>query len=136
MGITALYLAAVLTWIVALLHFACLVWGAAGFKWLGAGERIVKQAQEGHWYPPFTAIFVGTVLTIWGLYAFSAAQGSFSLPFIQPILFAIAAVFLTRAAIFPLIKNRFKGNSDLFWYVSSGCCLILGLLFLVGALLR
>ncbi|HGN0867911.1 TPA: hypothetical protein ACKROV_001135 [Providencia alcalifaciens] len=136
MGITALYLAAVLTWIVALLHFACLVWGAAGFKWLGAGERIVKQAQEGHWYPPFTAILVGTVLTIWGLYAFSAAQGSFSLPFTQPILIAISTVFLIRAAIFPLIKSRFKGNSDLFWYVSSGCSLILGALFLVGALLR
>ncbi|HHR6035727.1 TPA: hypothetical protein ACS70C_000054 [Providencia alcalifaciens] len=136
MGITALYFAAVLTWIAALLHFACLVWGAGGFKWLGAGDRIVRQAQEGYWYPKFTAIFVGTLLTIWGLYAFSAAQGSLTLPFTQPILLAIAIVFLLRAVLFPLIKSRFKGNSDLFWYTSSGICLVLGILFLVGALFR
>ena len=128
----ALYLASVLTFFVALLHFGCLFWGAAGYRFLGAGERIVRLAEEGRWYPHVMAISVGIVLTVVSVYALAAAAGLAVLPFAQGMLTAAAGVFLLRALAFPLIKSRFKGNSDRFWYISSFCSLILGCLFAVG----
>ncbi|QCJ70133.1 hypothetical protein C9446_09885 [Providencia heimbachae] len=135
MGSYTLYLASIFTLIAALLHFACLFWGAAGFRFLGAGESLVKKAEKGSWYPNVAAIIVGGVLAICATYAFTAAKGSPTLPFTSPILMIVATIFLLRAALFPLLKSRFEGNSDLFWYVSSSVCLILGLFYLAGAIL-
>ena len=113
MGNYALYLASFLTFIAALLHFACVFWGAAGFRFLGAGETLVKKAEVGHWYPKFMAIFVGLVLTMCSVLAYLEARGTlFSFTF--PILSIVATVFLLRACLFPLLKSRFVGNSDLF----------------------
>ena len=69
-----LYLAALLTFCAALLHFVCVFWGANGFRLLGAGKSIVQMAERGHWYPNFTAITVGLILTICSMYAFFAAR--------------------------------------------------------------
>lgn len=128
----ALYLGSFCALITALLHFACLFLGAKGYRFLGAGNSIVEKAQKGHWYPHFTAIVVGTILLICSAYALTTALGLPILPFHQPILLVIATVFLLRAALFPLIKARFAGNSDLFWYVSSSVCFVMGMLYLVG----
>jgi len=112
-----LYLAALLTFCAALLHFVCVFWGANGFRLLGAGKSIVQMAERGHWYPNFTAITVGLILTVCSMYAF------------------FAAVFLIRGFAFPWLKSKFVGNSDLFWYVSSAFCLILGALYATGVYL-
>lgn len=130
-SIFALYCAAGVIFCAALLHFACLFLGAASYRFLGAGDAIVEMAKKGHWYPHFTAIVVGTVLTVIAAYAFFAAQGNL-LPFTKLILSLVTAVFLLRSMAFPILKSRFKGNSDLFWYTSSGICLIFGLLLAIG----
>ncbi|EPB0321678.1 hypothetical protein ACQ9UU_002515, partial [Acinetobacter baumannii] len=70
-----LYLAALLTLCAALLHFVCVFWGANGFRFLGAGKSIVQMVERGHWYPNFTAITVGLILTVCSMYAFFAAKG-------------------------------------------------------------
>lgn len=128
----ALYLAAALTFAAALLHFACLYWGAAGFRWLGAGNAMVKQAENGHCYPYAMAIGVGLILTVFSLYAFTAARGISLLPWSKVVLTLIAIALIGRGLTFPLIKSRFEGNSDLFWYVSSGVCLMMGSLYAYG----
>lgn len=132
LAIFALYLAALLTFVAALLHFACLYWGAAGFRFLGAGNTLVKQAEKGHWYPKAMAIGVGLILTVFSLYAFTAARGVVLLPWSKLVLSLIALALIGRGLAFPLIKSRFEGNSDLFWYVSSGACVILGSLYAYG----
>ncbi|MFY5897824.1 hypothetical protein [Acinetobacter pittii] len=128
-----LYLAALLTFCAALLHFVCVFWGANGFRFLGAGKSIVQMVERGHWYPNFTAITVGLILTICSMYAFFAARGIQVLPFTKIILSLVAAVFLMRGLAFPWLKARFSGNSDLFWYISSFICLLLGSLYAIGA---
>jgi len=130
-----LYLAALLTFCAALLHFVCVFWGANGFRFLGAGKTIVQMVERGHWYPNFTAIAVGLILTVCSIYAFLAAKGIQILPFTTLILTLVAVVFLIRGLAFPLLKSKFAGNSDLFWYVSSAFCLILGALYAVGVYL-
>jgi len=130
-----LYIAALLTFYAALLHFVCVFWGANGFRFLGAGKSIVQMVERGHWYPNFTAIAVGLILTVCSIYAFLAAKGIQLLPFTKLILSLVAAVFLIRGFAFPLLKSKFLGNSDLFWYVSSAFCLILGALYAAGVYL-
>lgn len=130
-----LYIAALLTFCAALLHFVCVFWGVNGFRFLGAGKSIVQMVERGHWYPNFTAIAVGLILTVCATYAFFAAKGIQVLPFTKLILSLVAAVFLIRGLAFPWLKSKFVGNSDLFWYISSAFCLILGSLYTVGVYL-
>ncbi|PTV47519.1 hypothetical protein DBL02_04150 [Acinetobacter oleivorans] len=130
-----LYIAALLTFCAALLHFVCVFWGVNGFRFLGAGKSIVQMVERGHWYPNFTAIAVGLILTVCATYAFFAAKGIQVLPFTKLILSLVAAVFLIRGLAFPWLKSKFVGNSDLFWYISSAFCLVLGSLYAVGVYL-
>ncbi|MBI1449270.1 hypothetical protein [Acinetobacter sp. AC1-2] len=130
-----LYIAALLTFCAALLHFVCVFWGANGFRFLGAGKSIVQMVERGHWYPNFTAIAVGLILTVCSIYAFLAAKGIQILPFTKLILSLVAVIFLIRGLAFPWLKSKFVGNSDLFWYISSAFCLILGTLYAVGVYL-
>ncbi|EXD68798.1 putative membrane protein [Acinetobacter baumannii 58452] len=69
------------------------------------------------------------------MYAFFAAKGIQVLPFTKIILSLVAAVFLIRGFAFPWLKSKFVCNSDLFWYVSSAFCLILGALYAAGVYL-
>lgn len=130
-----LYIAALLTFCAALLHFICVFWGANSFRFLGAGKSIVQMVERGHWYPNFTAIAVGLILTVCSMYAFFAAKGIQILPFTNLILSLVAAIFLIRGLAFPWLKSKFVGNSDLFWYISSAFCLMLGSLYAVGVYL-
>ena len=123
---------AVLSSIAALLHFACIPWGANGFRFLGAGEPIVSMSAAGHWYPPLVAFAIGTVLSVWAIYALSGAGLIAPLPYLRLALAGITAVYLLRALAFPVLKPAFPGNSTTFWLVTSAICLVIGLAHLVG----
>lgn len=132
----ALYVAALLSAIAALLHFFCVYWGAEGYRFLGAGEDLAQKAAQGKWYPHAMAIIVGIMLSVCAAYAFTAAQGNILLPLSKWILSIISMALLLRALAFPLIKSHFKGNSDLFWYVSSTMCFILASLYGFGTYIK
>jgi len=131
-AVYALYLASALTFVAALLHYACIAWGAPGFRFLGAGEPMAQMAERGHWYPTFISIVIGTVLVVWAAYALSAAGVIAPLPLQRPILPAIAGVFLVRGIAFPWLKPIFPDNSPLFWLITSGICLVIGSLYALG----
>ena len=123
---------ALLSAIVAALHFACIFWGAAGFRFLGAGEPIAEMAARGHWYPSFIAFVIGGVLLSWSVYALSGAGVVVQLPYLRIVLSAITLIYLLRAVLFPLLKPAFPNNSDTFWLVTSGICLVIGVIHLIG----
>jgi hypothetical protein len=127
-----LLVGASLSLIAAALHFACIFWGTNGFRFLGAGEPIISMSAAGHWYPPFIAVVIGTILAIWALYALSGAGVIFPLPYLRLALVTITAVYLLRALAFPLLKPVFPDNSATFWFVTSAVCLVIGLTHLVG----
>ena len=56
-GSVFLLVSASLSLAAAVLHFACIPWGANGYRILGAGEPIVTWAAQGHWYPPLVAFY-------------------------------------------------------------------------------
>lgn len=130
----ALLLAAVLCVIAAALHFACLAWGAAGYRFLGAGEKAAAAVEAGDRRPHISAIVVGSILLVWAAYAMAGAGVFPAMPLMRPVLFLISGVLLARALAFPLLRPVFPGNSLKFWLVSSLAVGVLGFLFLVGAL--
>jgi len=131
-GSVFLLVSASLSLAAAVLHFACIPWGANGYRILGAGEPIVTWAAQGHWYPPLVAFFIGSVLSVWASYALSAAGFLRPLPFLKPVLVFITAIYILRAVAFPLLKPAFPGNSQTFWLISSAICLLVGVVHLVG----
>lgn len=121
--------------IAALLHFACLSWGANGYRFLGAGTKVARAVASGDWRPHASAVGVGALLLAWAWYALAGAGLAPSPPLLYPGLYAIAVVLIGRAVAFPILRPRFPGNSERFWLVSSGLVGALGLLFLAGAVL-
>ena len=128
----SLLVGAALSFVAAILHFSCIFWGTNGFRFLGAGEPIVSMSAAGHWYPPFIAFVIGTVLTVWAFYALPGAGVISPLPLLRVVLVGITAVYLLRAVAFPLLKPIFPGNSTTFWLVTSGISLLIGLAHLTG----
>ena len=68
-----LLLAAALDAIAALLHVGCIVFGAAWYRFFGAGERMARLAEAGDWRPTVVTSGIAIVLSVWALYALSAA---------------------------------------------------------------
>ncbi|MBV8247173.1 MAG: hypothetical protein JO200_01860 [Comamonas sp.] len=128
--------AAMLDAAAAVAHFACIFWGAPGLRLLGAGERLARLAEAGHWYPPVISAAIGALLSLLAAYALSGAGLLGPLPGLRPTLVLAGAVFLARAAAAPWLRPFFQGNSARFWIVSSAICLALGLLHLAAALGR
>lgn len=117
----------------ALLHIGCIAFGAAWYRYFGAGQRVVRLAQAGHWWPPLMTAGITAVLVAWTLYALAAAGWHSPLPASRLVLSGIALLLLLRAAMgFGLALLRPGYNGRRFWMVSSLVCLSLGLAFALG----
>ena len=116
----------------ALIHLGCIVFGGSWYRFLGAGERMARMAEAGHWYPAAVATAIAAVLLTWSLYALSGAGAIRRLPLLKFALCAITAVYIGRGLAFVLLMPLFPGNSITFWLVSSGICLAFGLVHFAG----
>jgi hypothetical protein len=131
-GTQALALGGVLSAAASVAHLACIALGAPAYRFMGAGERMARAVEAGKVQPTLVTLAIASVLLVWALYAFSGAGLAPRLPFTNFALVLISAVYLVRALAFPLLKPMFPGNTTTFWLVSSGACLVLGLLYALG----
>jgi hypothetical protein len=118
--------------VAALLHLACIAFGASWYRAMGAGEGMAQLAEAGSWRPTLITLAISAVLLVWALYALSGAGAMRPLPLTRLALLAISAVLLLRGLGFVFLKPYFPGNSLSFWVVSSGACLLLGSLHAIG----
>jgi hypothetical protein len=102
---------------------------------MGAGTRAVQAVERGELRPHVAALVVGVVLLLVAAYALSGAGILPPFPLLRWVLGAFSLALLARALLFPILRPRFPGNSNLFWFMSSAACLTLGCLYLSGALL-
>ena len=116
----------------ALLHLGCIVFGAPWYRFLGAGERMAQMDLAGHWYPTVATLVITAILLVWSLYAFSGAGVIRKLPLTRVALGAITGVYLLRGVAFAPLLAHFPDNSTTFWIVSSGICLVMGVVHLIG----
>ncbi len=127
-----LVIAAALSFAAAFLHLGCIIFGAPWYRALGAGERMAQLADADPWYPPTITVLIASVLALWGFYALSGAGVIRRLPLWRVVLAAITGIYLLRGIAFVPLQAYFPGNSVAFWYWSSGTCLCIGLIHLVG----
>jgi hypothetical protein len=113
-------------------HLACIVVGAPAYRFMGAGEKMVRAVEAGKLKPAFITLGIAGVLFIWAAYAFAGAGVIDRLPLLKLALPVICAAYLGRAIAYPLLKRAFPENSQTFWLVSSGACLGIGLVHVYG----
>lgn len=116
----------------ALLHLGCIAFGARWYRFLGAGERMLRMVSAGRAYPTVVTLAVAAVLLLGSLYALSGAGVIGRLPFLRSTLCAIAGIYLLRAVAFAPLMKLVPGNSLKFWLVSSTLCLVFGAVHLIG----
>lgn len=127
-----LVVAGALSALAALAHIGCIYFGASWYRFFGAGEQMAIMAEQGSLRPTIITSGIVLVLSIWSLYAFSAAGLIGKLPLIRTALIIITAIYLLRGVVgFFFISNPL-GRSPEFWFWSSAICLSLGLLHLIG----
>lgn len=127
-----LILAAICSGIAALLHVGCIVFGGDWYRFFGAGEEMAQMAEAGQSYPTIVTLFIATILTIWSLYALSGAGVILRLPFLRLGLCTITTIYLLRGMAFVVLMPVFPENSVVFWVISSGTCLVFGLIYAIG----
>lgn len=127
-----LILAGCLNAIAALLHLGCIFFGAPWYRFFGAGERMASLAEQGSTQPTLITSGIVVVLSIWSLYAFSAAGLIFSLPLTRLALTLITAVFLVRGIGGFFLVGSSMEQGPVFWLWSSAICLSIGLIHFIG----
>ncbi len=133
-GALALVLGAAFSVAAAVAHLACIALGAPAYRFMGAGEKMARAAEAGSVRPALLTLLIAGMLFLWAAYALSGAGVIGRLPLTKLALPAICVVYLARAVAFPLLKPAFPENSQTFWLVSSGICLLLGLVHGYGVI--
>ncbi|MDO6685949.1 MULTISPECIES: hypothetical protein [unclassified Agarivorans] len=129
---TFLVAAGTLSAIAALMHVGCIVFGASWYRFFGAGEKMALLAEQKSIKPALITSAIVAILSVWALYAYSAATLSFALPYPRIVLVLITLVYLVRGLAGLLLIKKPMGNTPRFWLWSSVICLLIGLIHLVG----
>nr|WP_205299955.1 hypothetical protein [Pantoea sp. Tr-811] len=124
-------LAAALSLLASLMHVGVILMGPSWYRLFGAGERFVRAAQAGQWYPSLITAAIALVLAGWASYALSAAGLIDRLPLLRPVLCIITLIYLLRGVLGPFALAG-TGRSGRFIVVSSVICLLYGIVHLVG----
>ncbi|KGJ86756.1 hypothetical protein [Colwellia psychrerythraea] len=127
-----LIIAGMLSAIAAIIHIGCIYFGAPWYRFFGAGEQMAVLAEQGSIQPSLITSGIVAVLSIWALYAFSAAGIIFRLPFIRLALILITIIYLIRGIAGFFFVNSPMGRSPEFWLWSSSICLCFGIIHLIG----
>lgn len=128
---TALLAAAGLNLLVALMHIGVIIKGPSWYHLFGAGERFVRAAKAGRRFPAVVTAGIALVLAAWSAYALSGAGVIDPLPLLRPALCVITLVYLLRGLLGPFVLAG-TGRSARFVMISSGICVVYGLVHLVG----
>ncbi len=116
----------------ALFHLGCILGGPAWYRFFGAGDAMVAMAERGLMRPTLITLAIAAILAIWAVFAFSGAGVLPRLPLLRPVLIAIAAIFLARAAALPLLFRVMPDRSPAFLWTSSAIVLAIGIVHAIG----
>lgn len=117
-------------------HLAGLIWADKMFEVTGISMEMKEAALVHPFYPYLITIIVAVFFFIFGLYGLSADNKFRKMPFLKPLIFLIAGIYLLRGfgeLIFDMEKQQ--ANSIL-ETIYSLIAVFIGLLFLVGGLYK
>jgi hypothetical protein len=120
--------------VISIAHIVGLFWADKMFEVTGISNEMTKLAQTHSSLPYFLTIFVSVVFFIFGLYGLSANYKFRKLPFLKPVVFVIAGIYLLRG-IGELIFDLEKQHANQFMEIAySLIAVFIGLLYLIGGL--
>ena len=119
--------------LIALGHIVGLIWADKMFEVTGVGEKMIEHAQIHSWLPYVLTIIVAVVFFIFGLYGLSADNKFKRLPFLKPIIFLIAVIYLLRG-FGGLIASKMQEINSVAETMYSLIAVVIGLLFLIGGM--
>lgn len=132
-GAPLLVLGGGLSALASLLHLAVIVGGPSWYRFVGAGERMVRLAERNDPRAALVTLGIAAILAIWAAYAFSGAGLIGRLPLLRMGLVAISAVYLARGLIvLPMLAFKPETVTP-FWWWSSAIVLVYGLCYALGA---
>lgn len=120
--------------LIAIAHVFGLFWADKMFEVTGISNEMTKLAQTHSSLPYLVTIFVAAVFFIFGLYGLSAGNKFRKLPFLKPVVFLIAGIYLLRGMgelVFDLEKQQANQFLEIIY---SLIAVFIGLLFLIGGL--
>lgn len=119
--------------LIAIGHVLGLLWADQMFEVTGIGKEMKELAEIEPSLPYLVTIFVAVVFLVFGLYGLSADNKFKKLPFLKPVIFLIAGIYLLRG-LGELVVDNIQGTSSVTETYYSLIALAIGLLFLVGGL--
>ena len=119
--------------VIAVGHIVGLIWADKMFEVTGVGEKMMEHAQIHSSLPYVLTIFVAVVFSIFGLYGLSADGKFRRLPFLKPVIFLIAGIYLSRGFV-GLIMGKIQEISSIAQTMYSLIAVAIGLLFLIGGM--
>lgn len=120
--------------IIAISHLVGLFWAEKMFEVTGIGKEMAELAQTHSSFPYFLTLLVAIAFFIFGLYGLSADNQFRKLPFVKPVVFLIAGIYLLRGIgelIFDIEKQQASQNLEIIY---SLIAVFIGLIFLIGGL--
>jgi len=137
-GSIFLLLAAVAAFLLALLHIAIIFTGRRGYGYFGAAQ-LIPLLDKGSPWPAIITFILAAIFTVCGVYGLSGVDILPHLPLLRLGLIAIGAVFTLRGLALVKEIPQYISHSTSFparELVFSSVSLIIGLLYLVGLVLR
>jgi len=127
-----LIVAAVLSALAALLHVGCIYFGAPWYRFFGAGEDMARMAEAGSWVPGLVTAGIAVVLSIWSLYALSAAGVIRRLPLLRTALCIITGIYFLRGLVVLPVALLHPQQVTAFVLWSSAICFSFGVVHFAG----
>ncbi|HKX86264.1 MAG TPA: hypothetical protein VJL37_06310 [Flavobacterium sp.] len=118
--------------VIALGHLIGLFWAEKMFEVTGIGKEMIELAQTHASLPYLLTVFVAVFFFIFGLYGLSADGKLKELPYLKPIIFVIAAIYLFRGIGELIADMQIQQANASLETLYSIIAIAIGLLFLIG----
>ncbi len=123
--------------IISILHIIGLFWADKMFEITGIADGMALAAQQIHpLYPYFITVVVAFFFFVFGLYGLSADNKIRKLPFVKPVTFLIAGIYLFRGIGEIIFDMDMQQAHPLLETTYSLIAVFIGLLNLIGGIRR
>jgi hypothetical protein len=122
-----------INFIIAIGHIVGLFWAGQMFEVTGIGKEMGELSAIHYSLPYLLTIFVAIIFFLFGLYGLSAGNKFRQLPFLKPVIFIIAGIFILRG-FGGLITDTLKNNNSISQTIYSIIAIFIGIIYLVGGL--
>ncbi len=121
--------------LIAILHIVGLFWADKMFEVTGISDGMALAAQNIHpMYPYFITVVVAIFFFVFGMYGLSADGKIRKLPYLKPVIFLIAGIYLLRGIGELIFDMEMQQANQILETSYSLIAVLIGLLFLIGGI--